>query len=162
MSKLVDKVFNLFTEVCGDNFTTRDTSRSSQSLSCEVRVPEGLHQPEDLFHWPADVTLVDHHVPHSPIMYLTLVALAGASQSLATPMLIMERERSVKMEKPAGPPNPPRDTSLLIHLLTARGLSLVTPTISHWFLVNSSICYLKLRTSEESTSKSRGKKKSTK
>ena len=29
-------------------------------------MPEGLHQPEDLFHWPADVTLVDHHVPHSP------------------------------------------------------------------------------------------------
>ena len=71
------------------------------------------------------------------IMYLTVpvqsmmkVALAGAPQSLATPML-MEREKSlsVKIEKPTGPPNPPRETSLLIHLLTARELSLATPTV---------------------------------
>ena len=157
MSKLVDKVvFNLLSEVCGDDFT-----------------PPGIHPEAKASHVRSECLRISFtDLPMSllwTIMYLTVpvqsmikVALAGAPQSLATPMLIMERERSVKMEKPAGPPNPPRDTSLLIHLLTARGLSLVTPTISHWFLVNSSICYLKLRTSEESTSKSRGKKKSTK
>ena len=62
-----------------------------------------------------------------PVLSMMKVALAGALQSLATPML-MERERSLSVMMETVPPSPPRETSVLIHLLTARGLSLVTPT----------------------------------
>jgi hypothetical protein len=52
-------------EVCHTDLTTRNLS-VSQSLLCEVRVSESLQQSEDLLHGPANVTPVDHQVPHSP------------------------------------------------------------------------------------------------
>ena len=80
-------------------------------------MPEGLHQPEDLLHGPADVTPVVHHVHHSPCP-VNDEGGPVAPMSLARPMF-MERERSlsVKMEKPTGQQKPA--TRDIIALLTS-------------------------------------------